>query len=81
MDEMINNQWLVQNNKQFQKIKRQLVEYVYKGLTDLPARTIQGLMESSIFEIARLQRELDAANNELKKLRKTEKDKEVKEEK
>ncbi len=70
MAEKINNQWLVQNNRPFQALKRQLVEYSYKGLDDLPVRTIQGMMESAIFEIARLQRELDAANNEIKKFKK-----------
>jgi hypothetical protein len=43
-----------------------MIEYSYKGLDDLPVRTIQGMMESAIFEIARLQRELDAANKEIK---------------
>ena len=35
------------------------MEYSYKSLNDLPARTIQGMLESAIIEIARLQREVD----------------------
>jgi len=66
MTEQLKNQWLIQNNRPFQAMKRQLMEYQYKGLDDLPARTIQGMLESSIIEISRLQRELDAANFKLK---------------
>jgi len=66
MTEHLNNQWLVQNNRPFQAMKRQLMEYQYKGLDELPARTIQAMLESSIIEISRLQRELDAANFKLK---------------
>jgi hypothetical protein len=73
MAEQLNNQWLLQNNRPFQKLKRQLVEYVYKGLNDLPARTIQGMLESAIIEIARLQREIDSANKEIKQLKSVDK--------
>ena len=51
MAEQLKNQWLLQNNRPFQALKRQLMEYQYKGLDDLPSRTIQGMMESSIIEI------------------------------
>ena len=71
MAEQLKNQWLVQNNRPFQALKRQLVEYQYKGLDDLPSRTIQGIMESAIIEIGRLQRELDSANKEIKQLKST----------
>jgi hypothetical protein len=71
MAEQLKNQWLVQNNRPFQALKRQLMEYQYKGLDDLPSRTIQGMMESAVIEIARLQRELDSANEEIKQLKST----------
>ena len=45
------------------------MEYDYKGLDELPVRTIQAMMESSIIEISRLQRELDAANADIKQLK------------
>jgi len=47
------------------------MEYQYKGLDDLPARTIQGMMESAIIEISRMQRALDIANEEIKQLKST----------
>lgn len=65
----IHNQWLIQNNVPVQRIKKQLMEYSFKGQTDLPVRTIQGLIESSIIEIGRLQCELDDANSEIQKLK------------
>ena len=66
--EKLNNQWLFQNNITVQRIKRQLVEYGYRGGEELPSRTIQGILESAIIEIARLQRELDRLEGENKKL-------------
>lgn len=68
MPEQLKNQWLLQNNRPFQALKRQLMEYQYKGLDDLPARTIQGMLESAIIEIARMQRELDSLTAEIKML-------------
>ena len=66
MAEQLKNQWLIQNNRPFQGIKRLLVEYDYKGLDELPSRTIQAMMESAIIEIGRMQRELDAVNEKVK---------------
>lgn len=66
----LNNQWLVQNNERVQWTKRQLVEYAYRGQDDLPSGKIQGLIESAIIEIQRLQKELDSANSETKQLHK-----------
>jgi len=44
------------------------MEYSYKSLNDLPARTIQGMLESAIIEIARLQREVDRLTADNKNL-------------
>ena len=41
------------------------MEYSFKGQDDLPVRTIQGLLESAIIEIGRLQCELDDANEKI----------------
>ncbi len=68
MAENLKNQWLAQNNIAFQRVKRQLVEYSYRGQEDLPANYIRGLMESAIIEISRLQRELDSSELEIKQL-------------
>lgn len=65
----LQNQWLIQNNRQVQALKRQLLEYQYKGMEDLPARTIQAILESAIIEIGRMQRELDTLNAEMKVLK------------
>jgi hypothetical protein len=66
MEANLKNQWLIQNNRSFQALKRQLMEYQYKGLNDLPSRTIQAMLESAIIEISKLQRELDEATSKLK---------------
>jgi hypothetical protein len=68
MTERLQNQWLVRNNTVVQNIKRLLVEYGYRGQDDLPAKTIIGVLESSIFEIHRLQKELDSLNEKFKEL-------------
>ncbi len=69
MVEKLQNQWLAQNNIQVQRIKRQLIEYGYKGGEDIPGGRIQAVLESAIIEIGRLQRELDSANLEIKQLK------------
>jgi hypothetical protein len=61
----------VQNNTRVQWTKRQLVEYAYRGQDDLPSGKIQALIESSIVEIQRLQRELDSANRKIQELKST----------
>ena len=47
----------------------QLTKYSYQSSQELPVTTILAVMESSIIEIHRLQRELDAANKELTMLK------------
>ena len=71
MPEQLKNQWLIQNNILVNGIKRELIEYGYKGLDDLNVRKIQGVLESAVIEIARLQRELDKVNNKLNETKKT----------
>ena len=44
------------------------MEYSFKGYDELPVRTIQGLLESAIVEIGRLQFELDKANQKITEL-------------
>jgi hypothetical protein len=55
-----------------QAIKRQLVEYSYRSLQELPSQAIIQLLESSVIEIQRIQRELDIANAEIKILKSSE---------
>lgn len=51
-----------------QSIKKQLTEYSYRSSQEVAATTIIAVLESSIIEIYRLQKELDTANQEIKKL-------------
>jgi hypothetical protein len=79
MNEKLKNQWLQQNNKLVQNLKRLLLEYRYKGQDDLPSNQIQGLLESAVIEIQRLQKELDKTTNQLEELKNANKEPEKKE--
>lgn len=68
MAEHLNNQWLIQNNRQFQALKKFLIENEYKGQSELPNRHIQAILESAIIEVQRLQKELNIANAKIKEL-------------
>lgn len=49
-------------------MKRKLLEYAYQSSQELPATTIIGLLDSSVVEINRLQREVDSLTAKLKEL-------------
>jgi DNA-binding PadR family transcriptional regulator len=68
MSENLQNQWLIQNNRQFQALKKFLIESEYKGQSELPNRQIQAILESAIIEVQRLQRELDNSNAKIREL-------------
>jgi len=68
-NQKVDNQWLQVNNKPIQHLKKQLLEYSYRGQDDLPVRTIRGTIDSAIIEIGRLQRELDSANETIKQMK------------
>jgi hypothetical protein len=75
MTEKILNQWLLQNDRLLQNAKRWLIEASYKSQPDmLPAREFQMLIESSVIEIKRLQRELDLANEKIREMNNAKKD-------